>query len=339
MRLVLPVLVVLEGLAWAHLGGVVSNARFTNPAGPATQPADMGVTIAPFDFETADTEVTIAWTDGDMDPTGIFTFYYLPWAPSTQVTPTMIEMLGTQLRETGKAEDGVSIYASCECDADAGVVCGDPGTRDCRNAFMWDTHMVPNGTYWVVAVNNDPPYHVYSVASAPVRVQHGGGEPPPAALVLRPDGFGSWDKSYRVQWLAKGKPPLKIDLSYGLDSPEAVLGPVTELAKDVQAPVAADGTQSYDWDISQLETLKLYFLRVTVTDGDGRQTYTNSRFGLSVYHPSQSGSVPDASMAPDMATPPMPSSSSCASGAGAAAPTTTALALVLLLIVLARRYV
>ena len=46
-------------------------------------------------------------------------------------------------------------------------------------------------------------------ANAPIRVAHGG-TPLPAALIVRPDGYGAWDTSYHLQWLADGKAPLTL---------------------------------------------------------------------------------------------------------------------------------
>ena len=49
-----------------------------------------------------------------------------------------------------------------------------------------------------------------------MRIAHGG-TPAPAAMIVRPDGFGAWDTIYHLQWLADGKPPLTFDLAYGLE--------------------------------------------------------------------------------------------------------------------------
>jgi hypothetical protein len=325
--------------AYAHSNGVISNALFSSPAAPVITPADMGV--APFTFASADGSFPIAWEDGDTDPTGHFTFYYMDHNPSFQVLYTDIETIAQPVKELGSADAGpVAIYAGCTCipDGDAGLSCPDLGaSRDCRNGFTWDTSGVAAGTWWVVAVNNDPPYHVYAVSGAPVRVQHGGAQLPPAALVLRPDGIGSFDKSYRVQWLATGKAPLKIDLSYGLDEPGLVLGPTMSLAKNVMAPIEPDGTQVFDWDLTGVATLKVYFVRVRVTDGDGVSSYTDSRFGLSVYHPPPPGSDLSTGWPADLAmtTPPK---GGCEVGQGSpATPLVLALLSALGLVIAVRR--
>ena len=33
------------------------------------------------------------------------------------------------------------------------------------------------GEYWIAAVNNDPPFHLYNLSYAPVRVSHGTARP------------------------------------------------------------------------------------------------------------------------------------------------------------------
>jgi hypothetical protein len=302
--LVLGVILIGSSTARAHIGAVVANARFTSPATPMVTAADAGVLLAPFTVESvaAGAPVTVTWEDGDNDPTGRFYFYYIDHCPSFDVPVTDIEStLATAI------PDGNGVWASCVCNPDAGmgVTCPDAGPtgRDCRNAITWDTTSVPTGTYWIVAVNNDPPYHVYSVSGSPVQVTAAGDQTPPAAIVLRPDGYNAYDKSYRVQWFAVGTPPLKFDLAYGIEDPALVLGPTTSLGTNVQGFSDPDGTWSWDWDISSYTNLGVFFLRVTVTDGNGKSTYTDSRFGLSVFHPSLDGGPPDLSKHPtDMLT-------------------------------------
>jgi MYXO-CTERM domain-containing protein len=335
--------------ARAHVGVNVSNARFSNPPPPNITPADLGDVIAPYTFPTADQTYTVSWDDGDIDPTGRFFFYYMDHDPTFQVLPSDIESmagLATPIKATSldpaAVMTPVAMWAGCTCADDAGVVCPDAGVRDCRNQFEWDTSAIPSGSYWVVAVNNDPPYHVYSVSMAPVRIAHGGAQLPPAAMIVLPDGLGAYDKSYRVQWLAVGKTPLKIDLAYGLDEQGSVFGPVTSLAKNVMSPLNPDGSQVYDWDVSGLESLKVYFLRVTVTDADGTSSYTDSRFGLSIYHPPLDAGV-DAAVPGDGGrsdggvTNPPPKGCSCDLGATGGAATLVPLGLLLLTLFAAYR--
>ena len=317
----LVALLSLAGSAHAHVGPSVSNAAFTSPPSPSVTPADAGLLLAPFTFPTADQSYPISWEDGDVDPTGRFFFYFLDHQPSYAVGAGDVENLATPaLAVGGDGKTGVNMWASCTCDADAGVVCPDlGGSRPCDNSFVWDTRGIANGTYWILAVNNDPPFHVYSSGNSPIRIAHNGAAPTPAAIVLRPDGYGSFDTSYRVQWAATGKAPLKFDLAYGIDDDVKVLGPTTLIGTNVQVINNPDGTFSYDWDISKLPQTPPYFLRVTVTDADGQTSYTDSHFGLSVYHPDTDGGPVDLARSHDgnlILTPP-PSSCSCELGGAA----------------------
>ncbi len=340
MRHVLAIFVSLVAArAAAHSGGQPVNAQFTSPLAPTTTPSAGGVMLAPVTIPQADGTFDVTWADGDMDPTGLFTFYYLDHEPTFGVSADDIEQIATPIKEVGKA-GLVQIYAGCNCDADAGagIVCADLGARDCRNSFTWDTSAVPAGTYWVIALNDDPPFKLYNPSGVPVRIAHGGASLPPAVIALRPDGFGSYDKSYRVQWYATGKAPLKIDLSHGTREPGAVLGPTTSIAKNVTAIMNPDGTQSYDWDVSKLTSLKVYFLRVTVTDADGVSAYTDSRYGLSVYHP---GQMPDLSVPgggpADMGESPPPPGCSCNVGHAGLSPLFALLAALGIAVLLFRR--
>src|SRR5262249_18348120 len=136
--------------------------------------------------EEADKVYTISWKDGDTDPTARFTFYYIDHSFADAVSYQQVPLVGTVVRDVqGRDADGV--YASCTCtpNPDLGVSCDDGGTRWCDNSIDWDTSQVPDGVYWLVATNTDPPYFVYNQSSAPVRVSHGASKPP-VAIVLRP---------------------------------------------------------------------------------------------------------------------------------------------------------
>lgn len=270
--------------ARAHNGVSAVQAQFTSPAPPQTTPSDMSVTLTPLTVASADASFSVTWSDGDMDPTGKFIFYYLDHQPTFAVRAEDIETIATAAEEVGKPGKLVQIYASDSCTDGPGVVCPDAGVRDARNGFMWNTQNVPAGTYWLIAINDDPPFKIYNPSDTPVRVAHGG-TAPPAIVVLRPDGFGSFDKSYSVQWFATGKAPLKFDLSYGSGEAGEALNPVSVIGKDVATTANLDSTYSYDWDVSKLMGPKVYFLRVTVTDGDGKQSFSDSRYGMSVFHP------------------------------------------------------
>jgi hypothetical protein len=287
------------GAARAHVGASVAVAKFTNPTEPVVTNGSPNDTLAPFTWASADASFTVQWTDGDSDPTGRFTFYYLDHQPTFQVTVDDIEGgLGHKIDDLNNMNGGY--FASCYCSGDAGVTCP-PDVRDpagnCANQLVWNTSMLAAGTYWLVAVNNDPPFHVYNGGGAPVRIAHGG-TALPAAIIIRPDGYGAWDKSYHLQWLADGKAPLTFDLSYGLEDTGSALTPIGPIASAVAATQNADSSYGYDWDISALDNDKAYWVRLKVTDADGNSTYTDSHFGMTVYR--QAGMV----TTPDMATPP-----------------------------------
>jgi hypothetical protein len=338
------------GRAEAHLGAVVAKATFSTPAGPTLTPLDGGYQVAPFTFTTVDTSIDITWSDGDTDPTGRFYFYYFDHQPAFQVQPNEIETLATPI------PGGNGIWVSCTCTPTAGVVCPDAGSRAgmCANDLVWDTSAVPDGSYWIIAVNNDPPFHVYNTSDGPVRVVHGTDRPVPAVIVLRPDGNGSFDTSYRAQWLAVGDGPLTIDLAWGYNEFGLALNPPTPLAANLQPPLTADGTQFYDWNVSQLMNMELYYLRVRATDGNGRSAFSDSRLGLNVFHPPPDLSTDDGGIllrvddlaASDLAVPvdagrPHAAASGCEvpSGnvAGAVLMVPAGLALALVLLLVARR--
>jgi MYXO-CTERM domain-containing protein len=350
MKYVVALALLVAAPAEAHIGAILAQARFSNPPTPKVTPSDMGVIFDnTYPWASADQAFNVTWDDGDNDPTGNFSFYYTDHQPTFQllaIYPMNLNLLtpiAAATGDPGTQYTPVSIFAGCDCNPDAGIagspiVCPDAGgPRDCRNSFMWDTSKVTTpGSYWIVAVNNDDPLHLASVANGPVRIAHGG-NPPPAVIVLRPDGFNSFDKTYRVQWAATGTAPLKFDLAYGLDDTTAVLMPPTPLGSDVQAISNADGTWSWDWDISALDSLKVYYFRVTVTDANGVKAFTDSRYGLSVYHPVDNG---DGGMAPpDLAVVQlMPTKSGCSCDlTGPASPLALVPLALLALVLLVRR--
>jgi hypothetical protein len=292
---------VLPGPARAHVGAVVAVAKFMTPADPMVMHIDPNdtVTPSPFVWTTADASYTVTWSDGDTDPTGRFTFYYMDHQPTFQVSADDVETGGIATKIDDPVNNSGGYFASCYCEGDQGVTCldmaRDPATN-CANQIVWNTSGIAPGTYWVVAVNNDPPFHVYYPTNAPIRVSHGG-QPLPAALIVRPDGFGAWDTMYHLQWLADGKAPLTFDLAYGVEDTGTALTPSGTIATGLSPTANADGSYGYDWDISQLDTNKGYWVRLTVTDGDGKKTFTDSHFATTVFH---NGTVmpPDMAMAP-----------------------------------------
>jgi hypothetical protein len=283
MRLAVAAALLVALRAEAHLGATVATAAFSSPAGPTLTLVDGGYRVAPFVPTTVDGAATIAWNDGDVDPTGRFTFYYLDHAPVAEVQPSDIPQLATPIA------GGDGIWVSCTCGPPAS--CGDDaGARRCDNALVWDTSALAPGSYYIIALNNDPPYQIYSVSDGPVRVVHGGATPGPAVVVLRPDGVGAYDTSYRAQWLAVGAGLLRIDLSWGYNEFGLALNPPTPLASDVQAIANGDGTQSWDWDLSSLASGERYSLRVRATDGLGRTAFSDARLALAVLHAAPSPS-------------------------------------------------
>jgi hypothetical protein len=291
-------LLLATAVARAHVGAVPATATFSSPASPVVTQGANGPTLEPYTPSTADQSFRVAWSDGDVDPTGKFDFYYLPYQPHYQVGAAWIQQNATPLREVGQPPDThtpARRWVACTCNADLGVTCPDAGPRPCDNELLWDTSAIQPGAYFIIAVNDDDPFLTFSPADGPVIISHGG-TPPPAVVVLRPDGVGTFDKSYDTKWFAVGKPPLKFDVAYGKSgSMGEVFGPTTSLGKSIAAAALPDGTFGWTWDLTSLPGPKAYFFQVTVTDGDGRIAYTNSRYQITVYHPPPSGDLgPDA---------------------------------------------
>jgi len=283
---VVLLLLFASSVARAHVGSVPATATFSSPVSPVVTQGASGPALQPFTPSTADQSFRVAWSDGDIDPTGKFDFYYLPYQPHYQVGAAWIEQNATPLNEVGQVGTAPARrWVACTCNADLGVSCPDLGPRPCDNELLWDTSGIAPGAYFIIAVNQDDPFLTFSPADGPVIISHGG-TAPPAVVVLRPDGMGTFDKSYDTRWFAVGKAPLKFDIAYGKSgSMGEVFGPTTSLGKSVTPTTFPDGTFGWTWDISALLGPKAYYFQVTVTDGDGRVAYTNSRYQLTVYHP------------------------------------------------------
>jgi hypothetical protein len=288
--------------AHAHIGATVAVAKFVTPTDPGVTHVNPNDTIAPtpFQWTTADASYTVTWVDGDSDPTGRFTFYYMDHQPTFQVSADEVETGGIATKIDDPVNTTGGYFASCYCEGDQGVTCPnvvrDPN-GNCANQITWNTSAIAPGTYWIVAVNNDPPFHVYYPSNAPIRVAHGG-TPLPAAVIVRPDGFEAWDTTYHLQWLADGKPPLSFALAYGLEDTGTALTPQTQIAAGLTPAPNADGSYGYDWDISQLPNSSLFWVRLTVTDGDGNSTFTDSHFAVTIFHSGTITPTPDLAMAP-----------------------------------------
>jgi hypothetical protein len=296
-----------SGGAFAH-GNAPSPATFTNPPRLQAMVTDAGDRVfAPYSFATADASFDVAWTDGDTDPISEHFFYYMDHAPPLALAVTDVQALATPIPESAGG-----FWVACSCADDFSVACPDIATRDCRNAFTWDTHGLLPGSYWLIAITRDPPYDVYTVSDGPVRIAHGGALPP-AVIIVRPDGFGTFDQSYTARWILAGTDPMHVDLAY--DSDDDVRAGVAwkPLATDVPLVAGADGTFSFVWDLSALQSARIFHLQATVKDATGQTVFTQSRNGVTVFHP---GDNPDYAMPPigdaDLGTVKKPGGSGCA---------------------------
>jgi hypothetical protein len=191
------------------------------------------------------------------------------------------------------------------------VVCP-PAVRDpagnCANRLQWNTSKLPTGTYWIAAVDDDPPTLTVNYGSGPVRVAHGAEAATPAALFVRPDGIGSWNGSYGLAWLAVGTPPLTFDLSYGTEEPDP-LQIAGVIAAAAPATLDGDGhTWRYLWNLEGLPDAS-YFVRLKVTDGNGASSTLDSLYAINIYH--ATSPPPDMAAMPPP-TPPPSQGSGCA---------------------------
>jgi hypothetical protein len=245
-----------------------------------------------------------------------------------------------------QASDNNTYWVSCYCSPDAGVTCPDAGRTHCSETqFVWDTSGLAAGAYWLIAANFDYPYKIYTVSPGPVRVAHGGAAPPPAAVIVLPDGLFATDKSYTTVWLATGTPPLHFDVFYGINTDTNVMDAPITLGQDITPIKNSDGSYSYLWDTSQLGS-GFYYFGVKVTDGNGQSTFTDSQLGENVYHPPADGglifAMPDLTSkpaSPDLSKivlPPPAADGGCDVGGGSTVPLMAGL-LAAVLLVLALR--
>ena len=276
--------------AHAHVGSVVASAKFCRPPPPEGIPDGDGGVRYSYVPEEADRSYRLAWDDGDNDPTARLTLYYLARQVPTRVVAVEVEAEGHVVR-TVDGREARDIHVSCACAgedggaaacaSDASATCFDGGARWCDNTVEWDTSEVADGVYWIAAVNNDPPFHLYAVSAAPVRVSHGGRKPP-VVVVVKPDGADpAADTSYRIDMLVAGEGALTLDLGYGRNTVIGVGDPVTTIARGVPASPAAGGLVGHLWDTSAVAA-GMYYVEVTVTDGAGLHTTTRSRQSVSI---------------------------------------------------------
>jgi hypothetical protein len=267
----------------AHVGGKVSLAQFTHPPPLLTAP-DGGVTAAA--IPTADGSYQVTWTDSDEDPTGRYSFYYMDRPPPSGMSTATVEARGIPVGEG-------PIWAACDCvdDPTFMVMCPDAGDRDCRNEFSFDTSALAPGAYWLIAVDHDPPYYLYSISESPIRVGHGT-TAPPGALFLKPNGIGSAHLTYQLEWVAAGDAPLSFDLAWAPN--DGVDTPPTSIGTNLAAKDEGNGRFSFAWDTSPLPDGDIY-VQLTVRDGQGRSSVTNS-LNLNIFHGSSK-----ADLGPDLA--------------------------------------
>jgi hypothetical protein len=274
--------------AFAHVGAKVSLVQFTQPPPLLTAP-DGGVSDS--SIPLADQNFHVVWNDGDMDPTGRYYFYWLDRMPPPALSTNHVSAIATAVPE------GNGIWAACDCvDVPGVVMCPDSGVRLCDDDFVWDTSALPEGAYWLIAIDNDPPYYLYSVGESPIRISHGG-TPPPGGLFILPNGIGSADEKTLVRWVAAGDGPLEFDLAWGADVEPQVQDLPASIGTKISATDEGNGKFSYMWDTSSLPSGAVY-LQLTIRDAKGRSSVTNSP-ELKIFHP-QNDAAADLRR-PDMA--------------------------------------
>jgi hypothetical protein len=314
---------------FAH-GNVPSPATFTSPPRLSAMATDAGDRFfAPYTFATADASFDVTWEDGDVDPISQHFFFYMDHPPPVALKVSDVEAVATAIPESAGG-----FWAACSCADDFGS-CPDIGApRDCRNGFTWDTHALAPGSYWIIAITRDAPYDIFTVSDGPVRIAHGG-PLPPAVIVVRPDGFGTFDQSYTARWIVAGTDPVHVDLSYASDVDVRNGTAFKPLAADVPMMAWPDGTSYYAWDLTGLESARIFHLRATVMDASGITAFADSRNGVTVFHP---GDNPDlAAPGVDMATT-TGGDDGCALGGASPAPLgALLLGLVILIFALSRR--
>ena len=217
--------------------------------------------------------------------------------PTFQVSADDIETGGIATKIDDPVNMAGGYFASCYCDGDQGVTCP-MVTRDpagnCANQFTWNTSAIAPGTYWIVAVNNDPPFHVYypSQRADPRRARR---EPRPAALIVRPDGFGAWDTMLSPAVARRRQAAAEVRSRVRARG-HGHRAHADRRHRHRDLPTTnADGSYGYDWDVSHLASNMGYWVRLTVTDGDGNKTFTDSHFATTIFH---------NPVAADMAMPP-----------------------------------
>lgn len=241
----------------AHVGGVPTQARFDTPDG-------IGM--------VGDQTFEVTWTDGDIDPTGLFDFFYQPSNVPPLAPLTSPAFVGTAIPE---AQD-VTIM-------------------DATNRFTWNTSAIPSGSYYVYEITEDPPLMpLYGITAGPVTIRHPGDPLFPAVIVTQPDGIGDiTGASFAIEWLAGGEGPFTATIQWAKTDGD---GTLVDLVSDVPMLDNGDGTASgcHLWDLSSMPQ-GYYYLLITVTDPGGRTHASYSPATVVVY---RDPSGPDAGPAP-----------------------------------------
>ncbi len=161
--------------------------------------------------------------------------------------------------------------------------------------LVWDTSALASapGSFFVYEITRDPPLNpVFSVAPAPITVQHPGDPRWPAVVVDEPDGIGDTQaEHFAIKWRATGEGTLKAAIRYAMTAEDAL----SDLAADI--PMAEDAGIYYGcylWNVSLLPQ-GTYYVQLEVSDEGGHVHRAFSRNVLVVY---RNPDLPDAAVAP-----------------------------------------
>src|SRR5437762_3084368 len=102
-----------------HVGGVPTPAKFVDPKGVGA---------------AGDQSFDVKWTDGDMDPTGKFSFYYQVSNVPPNATLSSPSFMGVAIPEAQQ----LPILST-------------------MNDFQWNTSAIASGSYYLYAITTDPP--------------------------------------------------------------------------------------------------------------------------------------------------------------------------------------
>lgn len=225
----------------AHVGGIPTRASFTTPS-------VLG--------ELADRSYSVTWLDDDSDLTGIFDFYY----QSANIPP------GAQI--------GSDAFVGVPIPTGQQVAIMEPS-----DALIWDTTVVPAGSYYLYAIATDPPLDpLFGASAAPVTVRHPGDPLWPALVVDEPDAIGDTQAElFAVRFRARGEGPLTATLRGRNLTPENDQ-PYYEIGEDISLEEVSPGsfTGCYLWDLRALVEGQ-HYVEVRISDQAGRVYTAYSR--------------------------------------------------------------